>query len=378
MTARFLYFKINIMIGSFFNKACGFIIFSTLFLFAVGSIFAQSDAQELSIGSTIAGSLGYGDEVWYRIRAGQTSFLTIETTGETDTYIEVYDSQNLIIIQDDDGGERINARVDFYVRSGSIYLIKVRGYNNTIAGDYNIRANYMPIPTAVELTLGTPYTGRLSAGEDHWFSVRNNRSGIIVVETSGNTDTYLDVYNNSYTYVLSDDDSGEGKNARVEISASANQTYYFKLRPYSRSASGSYRILAHFEQYIAQPVLPVFDNTPAESLPPDTEKNTERSRAVSADTEKEKQVIFYGGLNESRWYSYELTGESNLIISTSGNLNTFLYLYDSLGNQITRDDNSGEGYNALISKTLEPGIYYIEVMEFFNRSGRCSLHIEIK
>jgi hypothetical protein len=362
------------MVRSFFYKTL--IVFSTLFFFVAGSLFAQSDAQELIIGSSTAGSLGYGEEIWYRIRAGQTSFLTIETTGETDTYLEVYDSQNIIIIQDDDGGERINARVDFYVRSGSTYLIKLRGYNNTIAGDYSIRANYMPIPTATELTLGTPLTGRLSAGEDHWFSVRNNRSGIIVVETSGNTDTYLDVYNNSYAYVLSDDDGGEGKNARVEISANANQTFYFKLRPYSRSASGSYRILAHFEQYVAQPA---FDNTPVESLPPGMDKNSDRSSAVSVESAEENEVIFYGGLNESRWYTYEITDEeSNLIIRTGGNLNTFLYLYDSLGNQLTRDDNSGEGFNALISKTLEPGLYYIEIMEFFNRAGRCSLHIEVK
>jgi hypothetical protein len=362
------------MVKSFFYKTL--IVFSALFFFVTGSLFSQSDAQELIIGSSIEGSLGYGEEIWYRIRAGQTSFLTIETTGETDTYLEIYDSQNIIIMQDDDGGERVNARVDFYVRSGANYFIKLRGYNNTIAGQYYIKANYMPMPTATELTIGTPYTGRLSAGEDHWFSVRNNRSGIIVVETSGNTDTYLDVYNNSYTYVLSNDDGGEGKNARIEIPVNANQTYYFKLRPYSRNASGSYRIVARFEQYVAQPVI---DDTSVESLPPDTEKNTDRSRSVSVDMEEEKQVIFYGGLNESRWYSYEIKDEeSNLIIRTTGNLNTFLYLYDSLGNQLTRDDNSGEGYNALISKTLEPGIYYIEIMEFFNRAGRCSLHIEVK
>jgi hypothetical protein len=279
-------------------------------------------------------------------------------------------------MEDDDSGERNNARVDIYVRLSAAYFIKLKGYNSGTAGQYTIRTEYIPVPTAKELIVGTPYTGRLSAGDDHWFRVRTAGNGRLTVETSGNTDTYLNVYNNSYVYISSDDDSGEGKNAKIEVFSNANQIHYFKLRAYSSNASGAYRIHANFEEYIADPAS---DYTPPDSLPPDIDKNTDRSRAVLAELHEENPVVFYGTLNEGRWYAYEVTDDrANLVISTSGNLNTFLYLYDSSGNRITLDDNSGEGYNAQISETLSAGVYYIEVMEFFNRAGRCTLHIEVK
>lgn len=340
------------------------------------------NAQELPVGSSIAGNLDYESEIWYSIRPAQTAFLVVETTGDTDTYIEIYDAQNNLIMEDDDGGEKTNARVDIYVKSGSTYYVKVRSYNNRISGQYYIHARFIQTPTFIELSFGTPYTGRISTGEDYWFSIKPAMNGMIVVETTGNTDTYLDAYNNLYAHLKSDDDSGEGKNARMEISVNSNQNYFFKLRAYSRNASGSYRIQAYFYQQTVsgQPNVPAFDGyvPPAEPLPADIEMNDERSRAVSMESgaKEEVSVIFYGKRNEGRWYSFELTDDANVVIYTTGNLNSYLYLYDSLGNQIARDNDSGEGYNALISKALETGTYFIEVMEFFNRPGRCTLYVE--
>jgi proteasome lid subunit RPN8/RPN11 len=342
-------------------------------------LYAQSGFRELPVDAFIAGSLGYGDEVWYSFVSDQTSFLIIETIGETDTYMEVYDANNNLLMEDDDAGEGTNARVDIYVRSGSTYYIKVRGYDDGIAGQYHIHASYRPIPSATDLRFGTPIAGRIAAGEDYWFSVRSNRDGIIIVETTGNTDTYIDVYNSAYSFMLADDDSGDGKNARVEFNANANQTYFVKLRAYSRSGSGSYRIHSYFQERI-QETAPVFELViPLEEpLPPDTDRNTERSRAVSFTEAEEKTVYLYGGLNESRWYAFEVTDEEvDLVIYTKGIMNSFLYLYDSFGNLITMDDDSGEDHNALISGIFEAGIYYIEVMEYFNRAGRLTLHIEL-
>ena len=351
-------------------------------LFIAGNSFAQNNARDLPVGTAIEGSFGFGEEVWYIIRPNQTSFMIIETTGDTDTYLEIYDVNNNLLMEDDDAGEGTNARVDIHVRTGTSYFIKVRGFDSSIAGLYSIQARFIPMPVPVELRIGVPYSGRISAGEDYWFSVRSANRGTIVVETTGNTDTYLDVYNSSYIFMASDDDSGQDKNARVEIIAGANQIYYFKLRAYSRNASGSYRIQAYFEQYVAG-VQP--DDIPAfvpllltEPLPPDSNRNTNRSSAIPVD-ENEIEVILYGALNESRWYSFDVTNDDTaVIIRTKGIIIPFLYLYNSEEELITTDYYSGEENNALIFETLDTGTYFIEVMEFFNRAGRCTLDIEFK
>lgn len=389
LTSFFLYVKINYKRELIIKKISFNIIFLILFHFSVAGLFAQEDVQELRIGSSVEGYFENGEERWYSARSAQTSFLVIETTGGTDTYLEVYDARNNLLMENDDAGDGINARVDIYVTAGSVYNIKVRGYNDSISGQYHIQANYRSIPSAAELRFGTFHAGRLSAGEDYWFNIRTAGNGIITVETFGNTDTYLDIYSNSYVFLYCDDDSGDDKNSRIEFNASAGQSFFIRLRAFNRNASGSFRIQASFRDTyetaqvfdVTEPfIVPYIEDTyvpPAEPLPPDTHKNTNRSRAVFHDPDEEISVIMYGGLNEGRWYSFEAAeDDTDFIIYTRGNINSFLYLYDSHGEQISRDDNSGEGYNALISKTLDAGIYYIEVMEFFNRAGRCTLYIE--
>ena len=335
----------------------------------------------MTVGSSVTGNLDYGSEDWYSFRPNQTGFLVIETTGVTDTYLEIYDAQDNLMMEDDDGGEEVNARVDIYVRIGATYFIKVKAFSNDITGQYVIQTRHIPTPSFMELSAGQSHSGRISAGEDYWFSFKSGQNGIMSIETFGNTDSYLDVYNASYAHAARDDDSGEGRNAKIEMFVNANQTYFVKLRAYSRNASGSYRILASFYQYVAEEHggAPPFDGyiPPAQPLPPETALASDRANAVLIKPEEDASVTFYGRRNEGRWYSFSIeSGQTNMVIYTSGVLNTYLYLYDNLGNQLARDNDSGEDRNALISKTLAAGTYFIEVMEFLNRPGSCYLHIE--
>ena len=59
-------------------------------------------------------------------------------------------------------------------------------------------------------------------------------------------------------------------------------------------------------------------------------------------------------------------------------MDTLLCLYDSRGNLIKEDDDSGEGANALISERLGSGTVYIEVKEYEGNTGRCTLHAETR
>ncbi|MCL2042909.1 MAG: hypothetical protein FWG89_02080 [Treponema sp.] len=91
---------------------------------------------------------------------------------------------------------------------------------------------------------GSALSGNVSNGSGLNYEVRTSSAGTLVVETTGNTDTYLIAYNSSYNQVASDDDGGSGNNARISINVRANETYYFNVTGYSTSTSGSFNITA--------------------------------------------------------------------------------------------------------------------------------------
>ena len=344
-----------------FKKINGILIFSIIMAFFMAGNLSAQNAQELRFGSRVQGNLSEGAELWYSIRHTTDSFVVVETFGELDTYLEVYDSSREFIAENDDGGDDYNARIEMFIRAGITYFFKLRGYDDYESGPYAIMASLLPLPQPTELRFGNQVQGNLRAGESQWYSVRSDESAFVIVETFGNTDTYMEVYDVQYNLLMEDDDSGSGYNARIELHAEPTQTYLFRVRGYSSSETGAYRIMASYE-----PVLP------------DTELNTERSRAVTLRL-GEAFPVFIRTQNESRWYRYEVTRESaNFFVQTRGNIDTLLYLYDSSGNLIAEDDDSGEGGNALINERLNAGTYFIEVKTYSGVAGRCTLHAETR
>lgn len=57
------------------------------------------------------------------------------------------------------------------------------------------------------------------------------------------------------------------------------------------------------------------------------------------------------------------------VIATSGSLDTFLRIYNSRGQLIASDDDSGEGTNSQSTVSLTSGKYYVEVSALADRSG---------
>jgi hypothetical protein len=210
------------------------------------------------------------------------------------------------------------------------------------------------------LNLGTWLTGTLFPGGEEWFSVRAPDTGFLFVETSGYMDTYLEAYDASRSLIDEDDDGGEGNNARLEIFVEANAAYLFKLRFYDENKSGPYRIVATFEP-----------------SPPDTSRNTERSRAELILLGASTPVYFRA--SESRWYRCNASGTGTLFtVYTRGTLDTLLALYDSQGRLLEEDDDSGEGSNARLSVPGGLGLIYIEVKTYNARTGQTTLYTEAR
>ena len=339
-----------------FHSIRGFTVIAILFLFISGNLFAQS-IRSLTFDSWISGELREGEEQWFSVWSAENGVVVVESSGETDTYLEAYDASYNLIDEDDDGGEGLNARLGITVEAGRTYLFKLRCFDEDESGPYQIRAAYGSLR---ELPFGTWVSGTLRAEEEQWFSIRPLGTGHVVVETTGNTDTFLKAYGPAGPAIAEDDDGGEGYNARLEFFAEAGKTYRIKLSHFEGTRA-PYQVRAGFEP-----------------LPPDVERNIERSRAVPIKLGEPVQVYLRSS-SESRWYRYDIQRAGTLfVVQTRGNLDTILSLYDAQGNFIKEDDDSGEGANALISERVGPGTVYIEVKEFEGHTGRCTLHAEFR
>jgi hypothetical protein len=97
-----------------------------------------AQAWELSLGTEVFNNLGAGEEHWFSFQATGAEKVVVYTSGNTDTYLECYNSNNRKISENNDGGEGRNARLVINVQTGSTYLFKLRGSGIGINGPYSI------------------------------------------------------------------------------------------------------------------------------------------------------------------------------------------------------------------------------------------------
>ncbi|MDR1178435.1 MAG: pre-peptidase C-terminal domain-containing protein [Spirochaetaceae bacterium] len=217
---------------------------------------SRSQAKSLDINSlprTFSLSPGGngGDQDWYLLRFSSFQYqenegIAIYTTGDCDTYMELYQGDELIA-ENDDGADGYNARVSFVPqrqRSGNYYLM-VRGYSEEESGDYDLNAAIIRVvmdrhepnntrSQATSLSIGQTITGNtLSEGDsEDWFTFSVTRKGNFIIGTEGEVDTNIELFGSDEYSIKSDDDSGDNYNALLIANLDPG-TYFIKVTHYS-------------------------------------------------------------------------------------------------------------------------------------------------
>ena len=96
---------------------------------------------------------------------------------------------------------------------------------------------------ATQVDLGSSTAGSLLAGDTDYFCVTMSSPGTLVAytTTTGSTDTYGSIWDDSGSVLAEDDESGERSNFLVFTSVGAG-TYYIEVRGYSSSTTGNYTL----------------------------------------------------------------------------------------------------------------------------------------
>jgi hypothetical protein len=208
-------------------------------------------------------------------------------------------------------------------------------------------------PLATDLG-AAPVDRTLHTGDEDWFMIQATARGILVAQTTGDMDTMITLYRpeSPSDELQEDDDSGDGDNARIEYPVSPGQTIVLKVSGYD-GATGSYSFSAALEP-----------------LPAQTSRNETRERSLRLALDGESQRLILEQPGDVDWFSVVVPASGGVLqLKTSGGLDMLMELYDSQGNMVAEDDDSGEDGNAMLSKILQAGQYYVKLSEYDGKPG---------
>jgi len=194
-----------------------------------------------------------GDVDWFVVELieGRSYRFNVESGDPNplaDPILTLYNSEGTQIAQDDDGGAGLNSYLSYASPTGGPVFLAVSGFGDT-TGRYNIRAVDTEVPGHVytDEMLNATEDSRVSAiemvGDKDNFSVILEQGARYVIEVTGEgedplADPFVAIVNEENTTVTSDDDSGDGRNARLRFAPETSALYYIQLSGLGRTTGG--------------------------------------------------------------------------------------------------------------------------------------------
>jgi len=264
------------------------------------------------------------------------------------------------LARNDDGGSNGNALIRHNLQAETRYLAKVRGYDSSTSGGYGFRAYFLP-----DLKTDgweNPISYAIVAGEDAAVASRNldansadmflllpDRSGQLIMETTGGIDTYMELYDAATRVLLFENDDGVSgtSNARIVYNVRAGGRYIAMVRGYNESITGPYGFRAYFP--------------PGQD---EYEPNDEPSLAGLIAIGTPQRHTFHHSVDVD-WVKFQVTRDDRYTIRTRGvhsnSLDTRIELFDANFNTIAGDDDGGVGLDSRLSLRLQTGLYHLKV-----------------
>lgn len=208
----------------------------------------------MSGGETLAAS-GYinpGEKDFFTFELTEEAQVIIEVTGpgEGDSYLSLYDEAGNLIAENDDRPEDLWSRISETLEPGR-YIVVVESFWADEEFEYVLDILAFRAVAEVESNddLLTPQdleappvlvVAHISPGDQDYYRFQLETPAQLVIETSGEDgDTYICLYDESYTELECDDDGGEGLWSRIDINVSSG-IYYVMVEGYSSTDEFDY------------------------------------------------------------------------------------------------------------------------------------------
>lgn len=219
-----------------------------------------------------AGSNGiYYDDYQLNFSRGQSVTIDLTST-ELDTFLYVYEN-GVEIASNDDVPDSRNSRVTFTPSPGNNYVVRASSYfqqegSYTLDASSNGVVSFSPVGgQQFGLPVQASLPGQLSNSDvseegkfyDDYVLVATDTDPI-VIDVTGDFDTYVAIYDVDGRLVGSDDDSGDGLNSRLEFTPEKDASYGVRVTTYGANVTGSYTLQASSTEQVS---LDVFRPTAA-------------------------------------------------------------------------------------------------------------------
>lgn len=319
------------------------------------------DARTVNVDGTSTVTPGSDIEGWLQ-GDGETFSLEIEESGlyivamdsqSFDTYLEL--SGNGVNMEDDDGGEGTNSRLQAVLDPGS-YEITTRSYSGSgAAGLFNLSVASESLPGDGTLRSDGP----VEAGETVSGLLQGNSAEYtLTVEETGlysfaaeseSFDTTIQVEGNDMS--LSDDDGGNGTNSLLEAPLEAGE-YRVRVESYG-NGSGLFTL-----------------DVGREAL----EGELDFRNGGEVGTDSRIRGMLQGGQSNDYTLTVEEAGPYTIDLRSSS-FDTYLELD---GEEVSHaNDDGGSGTNARLQVTLPAGEYRLRVRDVYD-SGSGMYDLEIR
>lgn len=211
-----------------------------------------AQATVLTTSTSLGGDLTSNDEDYFLLDVPEGTQVTIGTAGSTDTVGDLL-VDGVQILTDDTTGEGPNFELSFRVGAGQ-HVVRVKGWRPTSVGAYTLNVD-LDIPAtgddhgdteatativAVDADSLTAFGAQLDAGDTDVFRLDVTAAGALEAFSTGNTDTYGTLYDDSGN-VLDENDDTQGVQFGVTADVQPG-SYYLFVRGYSTSSAGPYEL----------------------------------------------------------------------------------------------------------------------------------------
>lgn len=329
-------------------------------------------AQAIRIGETITGVLAAGARDAYSLVVPANAAITIDLEADFDTFLELRDSSDAVIMINDDRGDgTFNSRISIDLSAGT-YTIIARAFSTAASGAYTLSvstgsaAAATPTPTvtptagssvASMIAVGETVTGTLAAGARDAYRITVAAGETFTIDMEAGFDTFLELRDASDAVVASNDDRGDGTlNSRIVVDNPAAGTYTIIARAFASSGSGAYTL-----RVSAGAVVP-----PTATIIPTTAPSAAGTIAVG---ETVTATLTRGQRNQ---HTFTAAAGEVITIDMEASFDTYLRLLDANGRMIVENDDRGDGtYNSRIRSFSIPaaGTYTISAGSFGDASG---------
>jgi len=201
----------------------------------------------------------------------------------------------------------------------------------------------------------------VSLGENqiYVYKIVFEASGNKVIQTFGELDTCLELYTSDGKLIMKwndTDDEGYQRNALISYNFSADTVYFVRVRLYDEEESGKVKIA----------IMPTYHHDSY-----DDAYGTYGITTVSWSLSNDRVALFR--------YQFGSAGNVTFTMSSSTNTDTYLYIIDpastaevvryngsNYGNANLYDDDSGEGLQAQLTKSVVANKEYLVIISFYN------------